>query len=73
MAYPYLKLHILFNSNGLAIWSGLPDIMHIKTRVSMTQKLVLNLAHVDYKLKFLTSVRRFYAQERALLNKPNKI
>ena len=25
MLYPYLKLHILFDSNGLAIWSGFPD------------------------------------------------
>ena len=30
MVYPYLELHILFYSNGLAIWSGFPDIMHIK-------------------------------------------
>ena len=30
MVYPYLKLLILLNSNGLAIWSGFPDIMHIK-------------------------------------------
>ena len=30
MVYPYLKLHILFNSNGLAIWSGFPDITQIK-------------------------------------------
>ena len=29
MEYPYLKLHILFNSNGLAIWYGFPDITHI--------------------------------------------
>ena len=28
--YPYLKLHILFYSNGLAIWSGFQDITHIK-------------------------------------------
>ena len=28
--YPYLELHILFYSNGLAIWSGFPDITHIK-------------------------------------------
>ena len=26
----YLKLHILFNSNGLAIWCGFPDITHVK-------------------------------------------
>ena len=30
MVYPYLELHILFYSNGLAIWSDFPDIMHIK-------------------------------------------
>ena len=30
MVYPYLKLHILFKSNCIAIWSGFPDIMHIK-------------------------------------------
>ena len=30
MVYPYLKLHNLFHSNGLAIWSGFPDITHIK-------------------------------------------
>ena len=36
MVYPLLKLHILFNSNGQAIWSGFPDIK--TTRVSMTQK-----------------------------------
>ena len=30
--YPNLKLHILFNNNGLHvdIWSGFPDITHIK-------------------------------------------
>ena len=29
MVYPYVKLHILFDSNGLAIWSGFLDITHI--------------------------------------------
>ena len=29
MVYPYLKLHILFHSNGPAIWSGFSDITHI--------------------------------------------
>ena len=33
MVNPYLKLHILFNSNGLAIWSSFPDIMHIKKMI----------------------------------------
>ena len=30
MLYPYLKLHILFDSNGLAIWSGFPDYRYLK-------------------------------------------
>ena len=30
MVYPYLELHILFYSNGPAIWSGFPDITNIK-------------------------------------------
>ena len=30
MVYPYLELHILFYSNGLAILSGFPDITHTK-------------------------------------------
>ena len=34
MVYPYLELHILFYSNGLAIWSGFPDITHIKKRMA---------------------------------------
>ena len=29
-AYPSLKLHILFYSDGLAIWHGFPDIRDIK-------------------------------------------
>ena len=29
-AYPYLKPHILFCSNGLAIWHGVSDIRDIK-------------------------------------------
>ena len=26
----YLKLHILFNGDGVAIWSSFPDITHVK-------------------------------------------
>ena len=26
--YPYMKPHILLNSNGLAIWQGFPDITY---------------------------------------------
>ena len=33
-AYPYLKPHILFYSNGLAIWHVLPNIRHIKVNYS---------------------------------------
>ena len=29
-AYPYLKPHIVFYSNDLAIWHGLPDISNNK-------------------------------------------
>ena len=30
MVYHYLELHILFYRNGLAVWSGFPDITHLK-------------------------------------------
>ena len=51
MVYPYLKLHILFYSNGLAIWSGFPDIMHLKKK----QWLIFgHFGHLD-----LVSVRIF--------------
>ena len=40
MVYPYLKLHILFNSNGLASWSGFPDITHIKKIMASSELLV---------------------------------
>ena len=39
----------------------------------MTKKAHPQLAQVYYKLKFLKSVRLFYAQARALSNKQNKI
>ena len=35
MVYPYLKLHILFDGNGLTIWSGFPDITHIKKKMAV--------------------------------------
>ena len=34
MVYPYLKQHILFNSNGLAICHGIPVITHITVKSS---------------------------------------
>ena len=33
MVYPYLKLHILFYSNVLAIWSGFLEITHITKKM----------------------------------------
>ena len=30
--YPYLKPHILFDSNGLAIWQGFPVITYIQVK-----------------------------------------
>ena len=35
MAYPYLKPHILFDSNGLAIWSDVPATTHIKKIIAV--------------------------------------
>ena len=35
MVYPYLKLHILFYGNGLAIWSGFPDNTPNKKRADI--------------------------------------
>ena len=37
MVYLYLKLHILFYCNGLAIWSGFPDITHKKKKIADIQ------------------------------------
>ena len=34
MVYPYLKLHILLYSNGLAIWPFFPVITHIKKTIA---------------------------------------
>ena len=42
MVYPYLKLQILFYSNGLAIWSGFPVITHIEVK-SGRRSAILNL------------------------------
>ena len=37
-----LKLPIVFNSNGLAIWSGYPDITHNKNIIAIL--IAMNLA-----------------------------
>ena len=42
MVYPYLKLHILFNSNGLALWHSFPVITHIEVK-SGRKSAILNL------------------------------
>ena len=47
-SYPYVKPHILFCSNGLAIWHGLSDIKHIKVNYGRLSA-IFNLI----KLKFL--------------------
>ena len=48
-AYPYLKPHILFCSNGLAIWHGLSDIRHIKVNYGQFS--------ANFKLKFFRAYR----------------
>ena len=35
----FLKQQILFYSDGLAIWHGFPDIMHIKLIMAASQPL----------------------------------
>ena len=45
-SYPHLKPHILFYSNGPAIWHGLSDIRHIKVNYGR-QSTILNL--IEFK------------------------
>ena len=61
IVYPYLELHILFYSNGLAIWSGFPDIMHIKklfhhdlfsVRILPNFELIRAISELDIWYKF---------------------
>ena len=59
MAYPYLEQHIMFYSNGLAIWSGFPDITHIKWRYDLVSvrilpnfELILAISEMDIWYKF---------------------
>ena len=33
--YPFLKPHILFYSNGLAIWHNLPDTTHTEGKIDI--------------------------------------
>ena len=40
-AYPYLKQHILFCSNGLAIWHGLSDIRHIEVNYGQYSAILI--------------------------------
>ena len=48
--HPSLNSHILFYSNGLPLWHGLPDIRHIKVNYGRVLA-ILNLI----ELKFLRS------------------
>ena len=60
MVYPYLELHILFYSNGLAILSGFPDITHIKkiihdlvsVRILLNFELIRAISEMDIWYKF---------------------
>ena len=62
MVYPYLKLHILYNGNGLAIWSGFPDITHIRknnsrhdlvsVRILPIFELIRDISEMDIGYKF---------------------
>ena len=45
--YPYLKPHILFYSNGLAICYGLSDITHIEVK-SGHRSAILNLIKLNF-------------------------
>ena len=52
-AYPSLKPHIQFHSNGLVKWYGLEDIMHIKSIMADTNSgrcdLVFAPAHANFQ------------------------
>ena len=62
MVYPYLELHILFYSNGLAIWSGLknlwPIIGHfgphdlVSVRILPYFELIRAISELDIWYKF---------------------
>ena len=47
--YSHLKPHIMFNTNGLAMWHGFPVIMHIKVktgrRSAILKLIMLNFFH----------------------------
>ena len=66
MVYPYLKLHILFYSNGLAILSGFPDITHIRKiigffgrhdlvfiRIMPNFKLIRDISEIDIFMVYI--------------------
>ena len=54
MVYPYQELHILFYSNGLAIWSGFPDIMHdlVSVWILPNFELIRAISKMDIWYKF---------------------
>ena len=46
-----LKTSILFYSNGLAIWHGFPDIMHIKANNGQ-KPAILNLIELKFFMAY---------------------
>ena len=49
--YPHLKLHILFNSNGLATWHSFPVIPHIEVKRD-SRLAILNLIKVKFVMVY---------------------
>ena len=47
MVDPHLKPHILFKSNGLAIWHGFPVITHIEVK-SGSRLTIFNLIKLEF-------------------------
>ena len=51
--YPSLKPHILFCSNGLAIWHSFPDFIHIDVNNNL-KSAILNLIKLKLHILFCT-------------------
>ena len=54
MVYPYLELHILFYSNGLAIWSGF-QILRTNFTFWWAQKLKKFVIFLNFNVTFLAT------------------
>ena len=58
--YPSLKPHILFHSNGLAIWHSLPDITHINVNNSL-KSAIMNLIEMFQAMSLSETAHLFYS------------